>query len=160
MRTPPDLREVAQPHFDSIKAMLVKSATEGELFPPVFAMMTLTPWAQVELEQPDTVMIVPRWESDLERVLCIKRLVDFANKHAECIIFCGSGRGICTKLGDGEVFYVFASVYLPGFEPWTIAQMYTIVEKEVIYAQEFSSSDNNIAFFQLPGLWPSGVAPA
>jgi len=160
MRTPPDLREVAQPHFDSIKAMLVAGAARGEIFPPVFAVVTLTPWAQAELNNPETIIIAPRWGSDMERALCIAKFVDFANKYAECIIFCGSGRGTCAKLGPGEVLYVFASIYLPGFEPWTIAQMYTVMEREVVFAQEFSSSDSNIEFFQLPGLWPDGVAPA
>jgi hypothetical protein len=159
MRDLPDIREEIRDYFELIKATLVKNAQEGQMYAPVCAFVTLTPYGQAVLNQVPEICIVPEWTDDESKKACLVQLVEFCNKYVECIILCGSGHGTYTGLGEGQVNFVFAAIYLPGFNPWTMAQMYTVIEREVLFDAECCSADKNILFFELPGLWPNENAP-
>lgn len=159
MREMPDIRAEARECFEALKTMLVNNVKDGHQFAPVYMFVTLTPFGQATLNKPEVIALVPEWTND--RDLCIQKIVKFLNQYAECVILCASGRGSYAgpDFSDDSVANVFVTIYAPGFEPWTLGQMYTIVEKEVIFDRELCSSEGNIAPFPLPGLWPNGVAP-
>jgi len=160
MKKLPDIRKEVQPFFDAVKNMLVDRVKEGKPpFPPLHMFATLTLYAQHHLNQPSQIVLVPDWQGPEQKAHCIAQFVTFLNKYCESAILCGGGYGTHSGFGKNEVMYVFATQYMPGYEPWTLAQLYTAVEKEVIFDAECCSSDGNVEFFDLPGLWPKGVPP-
>jgi hypothetical protein len=160
MKQQPDLRKEVTPFFDAVKSMLTNRVKEGKpAIAPLYMFATLTLYAQAKLEQPAQVCLVPEWATEEAKAQCFASFVMFLNKFCESAILCGSGRGEHSNFGEGEVMYVFATNYMPGYEPWTLAQLYTVVESEVIFDVECCSSDGNVKFFDLPGLWPEGVGP-
>lgn len=161
MQDLPDIREQVMPYFEMVKEALRLNVKEGRNYAPVSILTTLTPFAQAELQQPETILIAPLWDNDEEREACLAKVVTFANKYAESLILSGSGRGRYSEFGDSEILHVFATMYMPGFNPWTYAQVFTVVEKEVIFDVACCSADNNLtSFFNLQGLWPDGKVPA
>jgi len=156
----PDIRKEVTPFFETVKTMLKNRVAEGNTpYPPLHMFATLTLYAQAKLEQPSMVCLAPTWQSDEGRRECIASFVLFLNKYCESAILCGAGRGTHSAFGSGEVTYIFATMYMPGFEPWTIAQVYTVVENELILDVECCSANGDVEFFDLPGLWPEGVGP-
>ena len=160
MRELPDLRNEVRAYFESLKGVLVNSVQAGHFYTPFFAYVTLTPFAQAKLNQPEMICLAPTWDTNEERVIVLKKFVEFINMSGDCVILCGSGRGTYSGIGDGEVSYLFVTLYMPAFTPWTIAQVYTVIEREVIFDVECCSADSNVKPFNLPGLWPDGKAPA
>ncbi len=156
MRELPDIREEAREQFEYLKSMLVDNVRGGVVFAPLFLIVTLTPLGQEKMKKPQTILVVPDWPANDQESKdgCIRNIVKMLNECAECAIFCGSGRGTHSGLGDGEITYIFLTVYIRGCEPWTLAQVYTVVEKEVIFDMQCCSSDGNVSSFELPGLWP------
>jgi hypothetical protein len=157
MRELPDIRNEVRGYFGAVKKALVYNVKEGENCAPLLMTVLLTPEGQVDLGKPDTVAIVPRWSTKAGKKQWVVETVLFANRYAECLILCGSGTGTYSGFGPGEVSYIFVTMYLKGFHPWTLAQVYTVVEKEVIFDVECCSSDGTVSFFDLPGLWPEEV---
>jgi hypothetical protein len=155
VREMPDIRKEVHPYFDTLKAMLAQNVEKGTPFAPLFIYVTLTPYGQAQMGKPETICIAPEWKSDAGKEQCILSIVEILNRYARSAILCGSGRGIYTGFGDGEVTYIFVTMYVPGFTPWTLAQVYTTVEKEVIFDVECCSADGTVSFFELPGLWPN-----
>jgi hypothetical protein len=159
MKQLPDIRNEVRPFFETVKNMLIENVKAGrQPHPPIHVFATLTLYAQKQLEQPPMIVLVPKWQGPGERERVFRDFVKFLNKYGESAILCGAGRGLYEGF-DKEVEYVFAAMYMPGFEPWTLAQLYAVVDKEVIFDTQFCSSDYNVSFFELPGLWPEGVGP-
>src|SRR5208282_921538 len=165
MRELPDVRAEVRPYFAALKDLLVDNVKKGHSFTPLCIYVGLTSYGQTQLHQPDMIIVAPQWDTHdggESRAACVAKIVAFLNRYADVAILCGCGRGDYTEhLSEfsGEVTYLFATLYLPGFTPWTLGQVYTIVEKEVLFAIECCSADGNVTFFDLPGLWPNGVAP-
>lgn len=153
MREFPDLQAEAQVYFDSLKNMLCENAAKGQQFSPLFMYVTLTPDAMVTLDKPGTIFLVPEWNSDLTKNLCLDNIVTFLNRFASFCILCGSGVGTLADF-EADVSFLFATVFAPGFKPWTLVQVYTVLEKEVVFGVQFNSSQHEVAHFDLPGLWP------
>lgn len=159
MRDMPDIREELRPFFDVLKTMLIDAVKRGKRYPPLHVFTYLTPSAQAALNKPALIMLTPDWRDEPGREECFRLFTTFLNRYAESAILSGAGRGTHTWFGDGEVQYVFSTMYLPGYKPWTLAQLYTVVENEVLFDTECCSTDGNVTAFDLPGLWPDGKAP-
>lgn len=154
----PDVRNEVRGHFEFLKSLVVKSVAHGETFAPLYIFVTLTPDAQAELGFSDTIGFEPRWKqgSNDEKARVLGKIVAFCNRYSDCVIMCGSGMGIYAGFehGSGETPFIFVSMFMPGFEPWTLAQIYTVVDHEVIFDVERCTSDGNVSVgFGLPGLW-------
>ena len=108
---------------------------------------------------PSEIILAPEWQGPGEKEKVIGLFVTFLNKYGESAILSGAGRGTHSWFGDGDVRYVFTTMYMPGYEPWSLCQLYTVVENEVIFDMECCSADGNVSFFELPGLWPDGKGP-
>lgn len=165
MRDMPNIEAEVREYFETLKTMLVQNAKDGHQFTPVFIMVTLTPDAQSKLEQPELIMLVLKWENNDDgksKELCLRSTIEFLNRYAECAILCGSGRGLYTEYSPtkfaGEVNLMFVTVYMPGYKSWSLAQTYTVIEREVLFDAECSTTTGNILPIELPGLWPNEAA--
>jgi hypothetical protein len=158
MRKIPDVRNVAAPYFEILKVTLVERAKHRIFDLPICALVTFTPKAQIELSKPKIALMGLPWKSEEERLRRLKTFVGFVNLHVESFFLFGTSFGLTNSHADVEIPYVFVTIYMPGFESWTLAQTFAVVNGEIIFNEEYCTSDETVIEpTALSGLWPDEV---
>ena len=151
----PNMSEEAGGYLAVVKRMLAECVQQGESVIPMHAILTLNP-ETVKATGQSQYMVVPQWEQghEKEKAGCLQKFADLCTKVSECVILAGCGTSYQPKIGTAASLFLFVSIYLPGYEPWTTGVTYAVFDQDIVYGDAYNSTDHVLEPFALPKMWP------
>ena len=100
------------------------------------------------------VYVVMEFRSKEEEEIVLEKLAAAVRSiEATAVILYGTAMTFIPAYGPDPAPLLFASIFVPGKEVYTIGQPYTVIEGEPIFGEEFNSSEKSISPWQVPAFW-------
>jgi len=99
--------------------------------------------------------MILEWRSEEEKEIVIGKMCAAARAAgAAAVILFGTSRAFMPKdLGTEPVLFLFASIYTPSEKSYTMGQVYTQVDGELMFLDEMNTATHDILPFETPPIW-------
>lgn len=118
----------------------------------------LHPVALIIKSSSEQMFIVMEFRTPEEEEIILKNLAEAVRgAGAVAVILFGTASTFIPAYGNDPVPLLFASIYVPDEEVYTIGLVYTVIEGEPLFGEEFTSSERNISPWQVPAFWETSA---
>jgi hypothetical protein len=116
------------------------------------------PAALLFLPDDSRLLIVMEFRSKAEEEIVLRNLAAYVRESkAKAVILFGTAQTFIATYGADPVWFLFASIYVPSEKVYTLGHVYTVIEGEPIFGEEFNSGEKEISPWQFPAFWETST---